>query len=88
MYLFYYCRSKPIEGFLDDYAFLIKGLLDLYEASLNREWLEWACQLQDKQDELFWDEKDHGYFTSPIQDSSVVLRLKEGLFSNLNFKWS
>ncbi|XP_077299776.1 spermatogenesis-associated protein 20 isoform X2 [Arctopsyche grandis] len=69
--------STPIKGFLDDYAFLIKGLLDLYEASLNRDWLEWACQLQEKQDELFWDEKGHGYFTSQSRDVSVVLRLKE-----------
>ncbi len=33
-------------GFADDYAFLISGLLDLYEAGGGRRWLEWAVRLQ------------------------------------------
>src|SRR5690606_18102239 len=43
-----------IEGFLPDYAFLIQGLLDLYDASAGSEeslyWLNWAAELQKKQD--------------------------------------
>ncbi|XP_063362190.1 spermatogenesis-associated protein 20 [Cydia amplana] len=69
--------EKPIEGFLDDYAFLVKGLLDLYEASLDLCWLNWARELQKKQDELFWDEANGGYFSTSEGDDSVVLRLKE-----------
>lgn len=44
-------REGPanIEGFLPDYAFLIQGLLDLYEANGNISWLLWADQLQMKQ---------------------------------------
>ncbi|KOB74045.1 Uncharacterized protein OBRU01_09644, partial [Operophtera brumata] len=52
--------ENPIKGFLDDYAFLIKGLLDLYEASLDARWLQWARELQTKQDELFWDQEHAG----------------------------
>ena len=38
--------SKPIAGFVDDYAYMIRGLLDLYEASLDGDWLIWAKDLQ------------------------------------------
>ncbi|XP_026750285.2 spermatogenesis-associated protein 20 isoform X1 [Galleria mellonella] len=68
---------NPIKGFLDDYAFLIKGLLDLYEASLDLGWLNWARELQQTQDKLFWDPVNSGYFTCSAEDSTVVLRLKE-----------
>lgn len=33
-------------GFADDYAFLIEGLIDLYEATFDEAWLEWADELQ------------------------------------------
>ncbi|KAF9815368.1 hypothetical protein SFRURICE_011520 [Spodoptera frugiperda] len=69
--------EEPIKGFLDDYAFLIKGLLDLYEASLDYRWLKWARDLQQKQNELFWDPVNGGYYTCSMDDASVVLRLKE-----------
>ena len=68
----------PIEGFSDDYAFLIQGLLDLYETSHDPDILEWAELLQTKQNELFWDEQNGGYFTSPAGDESVILRMKSG----------
>ncbi|XP_076629161.1 spermatogenesis-associated protein 20 isoform X1 [Colletes latitarsis] len=69
--------SVPISGFLDDYAFVVKGLLDLYEASLQERWLEFAEKLHDIQDKLFWDETNGGYFSTTSDDSVVILRLKE-----------
>ncbi|XP_051889135.1 LOW QUALITY PROTEIN: spermatogenesis-associated protein 20 [Pristis pectinata] len=69
--------ANPISGFLDDYAFVIRGLIDLYEASFEEQWLEWALKLQQKQDELFWDAKEFGYFTDDARDPSVLIRLKE-----------
>jgi uncharacterized protein YyaL (SSP411 family) len=65
------------EGFADDYAYLIQGLLDLYEASFELRWLQWVERLQVKMDELFWDEVRGGYFNSAAGDPSIVLRLKE-----------
>lgn len=81
-----FCSSVPIVGFLDDYAFLIRGLLDLYEASLDADWLQWAETLQEQQDRKFWDAEHFGYFTSPKGDSSILLRGKEGklCFKRLN----
>ncbi|XP_060521819.1 spermatogenesis-associated protein 20 [Cylas formicarius] len=69
--------THPVDGFLDDYAFLIRGLLDLYEASLDADWLQWAETLQERQDELFWDAQRDGYFTSPEGDASVLIRRKD-----------
>src|SRR5438309_2108699 len=69
-------RSQ-IEGFADDYAFGIQGLLDLYEASFDVEWLKFAVQLQETQDRLFFDDKIGGYFSTSGKDASVVLRIKD-----------
>jgi len=64
-------------GFAEDYAFLIQGLLDLYEASFAVRWLEWADALQTTMDRLFWDEARGGYFNSAADDPHLVLRLRE-----------
>ena len=71
-------RQGPgtVEGFADDYAFLIQGLLDLYETGFETRHLEWAERLQAKQDELFADSAG-GYFGTSQRDDSVLLRLKE-----------
>ena len=66
-----------IEGFADDYAFVIQGLIDLYEASFDVEWLKFAIELQKTQDRLFFDEKNGGYFSTSGKDSSMPLRLKD-----------
>ncbi|MBI5771219.1 MAG: thioredoxin domain-containing protein [Verrucomicrobia bacterium] len=65
------------EGFADDYAFLVQGLLDLYETSFEVRWLEWAQRLQATQDALFWDAADGGYFGTTGRDATVLFRDKE-----------
>ncbi|EPT05702.1 hypothetical protein FOMPIDRAFT_138440 [Fomitopsis schrenkii] len=74
------CRSwregKGPRGVADDYAFLIQGLLDLYEASGKEEYALWAIRLQSKQDELFFDEEGGGYFAS-APDPHVLIRMKD-----------
>ena len=66
-----------IEGFAEDYAYLIQGLLDLYEAGLEIRWLQWAEKLQARMDALFWDDAGGGYFNSRADDATVIVRLKE-----------
>lgn len=68
--------SAGIDGYLDDYAFLIQGLLDLYEASFNVQLLSQAMHLQKAQDRLFWDVKAGGYFTTSGQDRSILMRTR------------
>ena len=55
LYRSYREGRSDIPGFAEDYAYLIQGLLDLYEASFEFRWLQWAERLQAKMDELFWD---------------------------------
>lgn len=71
-------RSVPIKGYHADYAFVVKGLLDLYEANLDPHWLEFAEILQDIQDELFWDATNGGYFSTTKDDPTIILRLRDG----------
>jgi uncharacterized protein YyaL (SSP411 family) len=66
-----------IEGYAEDYAFLIFGLLELFQADSDPAWLEWAIVLQRRQDELFWDDRDAGWFSTTGRDASVLLRMKE-----------
>jgi uncharacterized protein YyaL (SSP411 family) len=68
---------SDIEAFADDYAFVIQGLLDLYEASFDVEWLKFATELQATQDRLFFDDKNGGYFSTSGKDKSVFLRMKD-----------
>jgi len=69
--------ASEVEGFADDYAFLIQGLLDLYETTFNPRWIEWAMELQARQNELFWDGRSGGYFTTTGKDADILLRSKE-----------
>jgi uncharacterized protein YyaL (SSP411 family) len=64
-------------GFAEDYACLIQGLLDLYEATFQVRWLAWAVQLQEKQIELFADAAGGGFFANMAEDKTVLLRMKE-----------
>ena len=66
-----------VEGFADDYAFVIQGLLDLYEASFEIRWLKFALELQGQMDPLFWDNENGGYFTVTGHDNNILLRMKE-----------
>lgn len=72
-------ETAPLKapGFLDDYAFLISGLLDMYECGSSTHWLAWAIELQQMQDKLFLDKEGGGYFNTPGEDPSVLLRVKE-----------
>ncbi len=66
-----------IEGFLEDNAFLAWGLLELYEASLEVEYLERAVALHQKMMSEFWDTEKGGFFFTRSGASSVLTRRKD-----------
>ena len=66
-----------VDAYAEDYAFLIFGLIELFQAGGDPRWLDWALTLQQRQDELFWDPAQGGWFSTTGQDRSVLLRLKE-----------
>ena len=73
-----FCEGRgDVEGFAEDYAYLIQGLLDLYEAAFEVRWLQWAAELQARMDALFWDSEHGGYFNSRLDDHAIIVRLKE-----------
>jgi hypothetical protein len=69
--------SAAIEAYAEDYAFLIFGLLELFQAGHEPAWLEWAVALQGRQDALFGDPAGGGWFSTSGEDSSVLVRIKE-----------
>jgi uncharacterized protein YyaL (SSP411 family) len=66
-----------VEGYAEDYACLIFGLLELFQADGDPGWLEWALALQARLDLLFWDPIGGGWYSTTGNDESVLLRLKE-----------
>ena len=69
--------QAAVDGFVDDYALLIRGLLDLYESSLNGRWLLLALQLNETQSRLFGDSQNGGFYSTSGKDPSILLRMKE-----------
>ncbi|KAJ8115685.1 hypothetical protein OPT61_g2717 [Boeremia exigua] len=74
-------REGPGEapGFADDYAYLISGLISLYEATFNESYLQWADELQQTQNELFWDKERLGFFSTSENQQDLLMRLKDGM---------
>ena len=68
--------ASATPGFAEDYAFLIRGLFDLYEADFQPDHLRWAEALQKTQDTLFWDTRAGGYFNTAGTDPNLLLRSK------------
>ncbi|TAN60729.1 thioredoxin domain-containing protein [bacterium] len=69
--------EAAIKGMLDDYAFFIGGLLDLYEADFNPEYLKEAKRLMDMMTRLFWDDKDAGFYLDEGGNPELFIRQKE-----------
>ena len=69
--------QAAIDGYSEDYAFTIWGLLELFQADFDPDWLDWAKRLQAQQNELFWDGDAGGWFATTGEDASVLLRLRE-----------
>ena len=69
--------DAAIDAYAEDYACLVWGLLELFECDGDVSWLDWARQLQARQDALFWDPDEGGWFSTTGTDPAVLLRLKE-----------
>jgi uncharacterized protein YyaL (SSP411 family) len=69
--------EAAVPGMLDDYAFLIWGLLELYEASFEAGTLKTALELADNTIDHFLDEKDGGFFFTADDGEEILFRQKE-----------
>ena len=64
-------------GFLDDYAYLIWGLMELYEATFEVRYLQEAIHLNQIMIELFWDEEKSGFYFSGRDGEPLISRPKD-----------
>jgi len=69
--------DAAIDGFLDDYAFFINGLLDLYEASFEPRDFAFAVKLAERAMALFEDGENGGFYSTAGSGGELVLRLKD-----------
>jgi len=66
-----------IEAHAGDYAFLIHGLLSLYQTTYDLVYAEEAKMLQEKMIARFWDEENGGFFSTPNGSVELPVRPKE-----------
>jgi uncharacterized protein YyaL (SSP411 family) len=64
-------------GYAEDYAFLVWGLIELYEATFEICYLEEAAALNHAMLDLFWDERGGGFFFSGGENEVLIKRSKE-----------
>ncbi|MCM8748445.1 thioredoxin domain-containing protein [Thermomicrobiaceae bacterium CFH 74404] len=73
-------RAK-IEGMLEDYAYLINGLVSLYEATFEARWIAWARELAETMLAEFSDPEQGDFFDTSVRSEALVARPK-GLFDS------
>jgi uncharacterized protein YyaL (SSP411 family) len=66
-----------IDGYAEDYACLVLGLIELFQADPDPAWLQWAVALQRRQDEQFWDDSEGGWFSTTGSDPTLLVRMKD-----------
>jgi uncharacterized protein YyaL (SSP411 family) len=64
-------------GYLDDYAFLVWGLIELYEAIFEISYLEEAIALNDTMIDIFWDKQGGGLYFTGKGNEPLITRSKE-----------
>mgnify|MGYP006101261899 CR=1 FL=1 len=66
-------NHSGIDGMIEDYAFFIWGLIELYQSTFNEKYIELAAKLSDYQIEHFWDLDNGGFnFTSDLTEKLII----------------
>ena len=66
--------KTKVEGFLDDYAQVIEGLLNLHQATFSAEWLRRAIQMAEVMVDEFWDETTGTWYDSSKRHPDLFIR--------------
>ncbi|MFW9807288.1 MAG: thioredoxin domain-containing protein, partial [Candidatus Thorarchaeota archaeon] len=69
--------DTAISAFLDDYAYLIWALLEVYEGTFNPEYLDMAKKQTLELIEKFWDEKEGGFYFTSADSEELLVRKKD-----------
>ena len=68
--------QAKFNAYLDDYAFFVAALLDLYEATFERHYLDHAVAFTEVLNTRFWDETEGAYFFTSSDHEELISRLK------------
>jgi hypothetical protein len=74
-----HCRrnhATAIPAFLDDYAFMVWGLIELYQTGFDVQYLEAAIELNDHLLKRFWDDREGGFFFTANDHEALLFRKK------------
>ena len=69
--------QSKLNGYLEDYAFIINGLLALHEATFSARWLKAAISLADSAVELFWDETSGQFYDTGRDHEELIVRPRD-----------
>jgi len=69
--------ETAIPSFIDDYAFFVWGLIELYEYTFNTKYLKWAIDLTEDSIKLFWDKELGGFYFTAKSSEETLFRNKE-----------
>jgi uncharacterized protein YyaL (SSP411 family) len=69
--------ESAFPAYLDDYAFLVWGLIELYRATFKTGYLKRALELNRDMLDLFWDEREGGLFLYGEDSEQLIMRPKE-----------
>jgi uncharacterized protein YyaL (SSP411 family) len=70
-----------LKGYLEDYAMVAAALIDVYEATFERRWLDSARSLADDMVGLFWDDEREGFYDTGHDHERLIVRPRN-LFDN------
>jgi len=73
----YRSGDASIEGMVDDYAFFVWGLVELYETTFDVAYLEKAVGFAERMLGEFWDTNNGGLFFAPRSGDDLIVRPKE-----------
>jgi uncharacterized protein YyaL (SSP411 family) len=79
----YRVGQARVGAYLDDYAFLVEGLLALHLATGDEKWGNAARRLADQQMQLFWDDAGKGCYFTANDHETLLARTKNGYDSVL-----
>ncbi len=69
--------QAALDGQLDDYAFMVWGLIELYEATFEVRYLEEALKLNEAMLAHFWDKQNGGFYFQPDDGEKQIVRTRE-----------
>ncbi len=69
--------QSSIKSNLDDYAFIVLALIELYQSTFKFKYIIKALEFQGCLDKYFWDDKKGGYFFTDSRSEELIVRQKE-----------